>query len=158
MLFVNEKKKTSKAPPKKKRVSDYRTRKKRQDENVIDEIFNRNEQPIVGEVQEKIIVKETDLRASLERVLKMPITFINEHTQLVEEHLITDWISIALTAEAMKGNIQAIREIWDRIEGKPAQRLSVENQTKALTDEDSEVLRNVRDKVTEMLEHVESKA
>jgi hypothetical protein len=155
---VSDEKKGTKKPKKaKQKISDYRTRKKRQDEDAVDSIYNRNE-PLQGEIQEQIIVKETDLRASLERVLKMPIRFINEHTQVVEEHLITDWISIALTAQAMKGNIQAIREIWDRIEGKPAQRVSVENQTKTLDTEDSEVLRNVRDKVTEMLEHVERKA
>lgn len=153
----DEKKGTKKPKKAKQKISDYRTRKKRQDEDAVDSIYNRNE-PLQGEIQEQIIVKETDLRASLERVLKMPIRFINEHTQVVEEHLITDWISIALTAQAMKGNIQAIREIWDRIEGKPAQRVSVENQTKTLDTEDSEVLRNVRDKVTEMLEHVERKA
>jgi len=155
---VSETEKQPISRKKKREKADYRYGNKARDKANVDSILTRDIEVLEGEVHEQIIIKETDLRASLERVLKMPISLINEHTQVVEERLVTDWISIALTAQAMKGNIQAIREIWDRIEGKPAQKMSIENQTKTLDTEDSEVLRNVRDKVTEMLEHVERKA
>jgi len=65
------------------------------------------------------------LTDSLKRALEMECEQINEYTNQIEKRQLRDWVGIALVAKAMKGDVPAIKEVLDRMEGKATQKLEV---------------------------------
>jgi len=63
------------------------------------------------------------------------------HLQVDKNKTIRHAIVSALINEAMSGNIQAIKELYDRTEGKPAQKLEIE-ETLLPTGFDIELIKN----------------
>ena len=63
------------------------------------------------------------------------------HLQVDKNKTIRHAIVSALINEAMSGNIQAIKELYDRTEGKPAQKLEIE-ETMLPTGFDIELIKN----------------
>lgn len=61
----------------------------------------------------------------LERALDMVANNVDPLTRRVEERQMADWIAIALVAKAASGDMNAIREAFDRIDGKATQRWEV---------------------------------
>ena len=63
------------------------------------------------------------------------------HLKVDKNKTIRHAIVSALINEAMSGNIQAIKELYDRTEGKPAQKLEIE-ETLLPTGFDIEIIKN----------------
>lgn len=79
------------------------------------------------------------LTSILKNALEKPITLKNKQTGKVEKKATTEWIVAVMIREALKGDHKHIREIWDRVEGKPLQMISssetIEIDLSTLTDE-----------------------
>ncbi|KPJ67177.1 MAG: hypothetical protein AMJ43_05860 [Coxiella sp. DG_40] len=55
---------------------------------------------------------------SLKKFVNKDITYKNPLTNVEEKKSIIEWINLALVAQAIEGNIRAIKVIYDRIDGK----------------------------------------
>lgn len=63
------------------------------------------------------------LTTTLKKIINKEIQFKNPLNRKKETKTIREWINLALVAKAMKGDINAIKHIYDRIDGKVAQEL-----------------------------------
>lgn len=59
-----------------------------------------------------------NMTTRLRNYLETSLTRMNLGTHKAEKKKVGDWIILALTYQAMKGNVPAIGEIFDRIDGK----------------------------------------
>lgn len=61
----------------------------------------------------------------LERALEMVASKVDPITRKVEDRQMGMWVAIGLTVKAASGDVPAIREIFDRIDGKATQKWEV---------------------------------
>lgn len=62
---------------------------------------------------------------ALRRCLKRISEGKDPISRRIEEHEMKDWVAIALVAKAASGDMRAISEVFDRIEGKSVQNVNV---------------------------------
>ena len=63
----------------------------------------------------------------LNKYLHLVVEMKNPYTQQMEKIPISDAVGLSLISQALKGNVQAIKEIFDRTEGKSNQRVELAN-------------------------------
>ena len=54
----------------------------------------------------------------LKKFIDKDFTYKNPLTDIEEKKKVSEWINLALVAQAIEGNIRAIKVIYDRIDGK----------------------------------------
>lgn len=79
------------------------------------------------------------LTTILKHALEMPLTLKNNQSGKHEKKPTSEWLVAVMVREALKGDKTHMREIWDRVEGKPLQTVSsqetIELDLSTLTDE-----------------------
>ncbi len=84
--------------------------------------FKKGEKPPPGAGRPHGSVSLTD---AIRRAAEMDFSTKNPMTGHLETKQVRDWIGIALAGKAMKGDVAAIREALDRLEGKVKEKLEV---------------------------------
>ena len=60
----------------------------------------------------------------LKEALEKDLALKDSKTGIVETKQISEWLVAAMVRDGIKGDLKAIREIYDRIEGKPLQKVN----------------------------------
>ncbi len=64
------------------------------------------------------------LTTTLKKLIDRKMQLKNPLNKELEKKTVKEWVNIALIARALKGNIPAINQIYERVEGKVAQKLT----------------------------------
>lgn len=59
-----------------------------------------------------------NLSTTLKRLIDNEIDLKNPLTYIKERRTVGEWINLALIAKAIKGNVPAIQQVYDRVEGR----------------------------------------
>ena len=59
----------------------------------------------------------------LKEALEKELTLSDKKTGTKETKQVSEWLVAAMVRDAVKGDLKAIREVYDRIEGRPVQKI-----------------------------------
>lgn len=83
--------------------------------------------------------KGVSLTTLLQRAIDAPLEMKNKQTGEVEKKPTSEWLMAVMVREALKGDRSLIKEVWDRLEGKPLQKIETESKVamdfSTMTDE-----------------------